>query len=53
LAFSLKAILKSKLSVSGYVKQLKGKKLNALWDWNDLLPFFVYGKQIINMVKER
>ena len=51
--FSLQALLKKKLTIKEYVIQLKGKRLNALWDKSDPIPFFMYGVLMFQMLRNR
>lgn len=51
--FSLQAIIKRKLKLKSYVTQLMGNRINALWEFGDPLPFFMYGVLLFNMLKNR
>jgi D-aspartate ligase len=51
--FSLQAILKGKLNVRKFLTTFQGKKVNALWELGDLLPFWAYGILLLKMIKDR
>ena len=51
--FGIKAIIKGVITTSEYVKSLKGQKVRAVWNWNDLMPGMIFPFMSFYIAKNR
>lgn len=51
--FSAKLIMRGDLSFRDYLKSLKGKKVNAVWSWNDIMPGLLFPFMLFYINKKR
>lgn len=51
--YSIKAIIKHRMTVSSFVKSMKGKKIHAVWNWHDLLPGLILPFMSFHILKSR
>lgn len=51
--FGLKAVSKRLITIPAYIKSLKGKKVRAIWNWDDLMPGIVFPFMSFYIAKKR
>ncbi|KGN79132.1 hypothetical protein HW49_07105 [Porphyromonadaceae bacterium COT-184 OH4590] len=47
------AIIKKHISIKEYFSSLKGKKINAIWTWNDILPGVIFPFMLLYIIIKR
>lgn len=51
--YGFKAISQGLITVPEYIKSLKGKKVRAIWSWNDLMPGIIFPFMSFYIAKKR
>jgi len=51
--FGLKNLIKRKITLKKMIKLNSGKKINALFDYDDIKPFFAYASLLLTMIRTR
>jgi predicted ATP-grasp superfamily ATP-dependent carboligase len=51
--YGMKAIHKGLITTKEYVMSLRGKKVRAIWSWNDLMPGIVFPFMSFYIAKKR
>lgn len=51
--FGLELILKGNITIKAYLKSLKGKKINAIWNWRDTMPGLIFPFLLFYINKKR
>ena len=53
IVYGFKAIIKKHISIKEYFLSLRGKRINAIWSWNDMLPGIIFPFMLFYIVKKR
>ncbi len=51
--FSLPAIVRRRFSLRDYLRSIRGEKVDALWQRNDIMPFFAYLFLSVRFLRDR
>ena len=51
--YGMKAIFKGLIAIPEYIKSLHGKKVRAIWSWNDVMPGMVFPFMSFYIAKKR
>ncbi|WP_321332896.1 hypothetical protein [uncultured Bacteroides sp.] len=53
LVFGMESIVKHNITLRNYLKSLKGRKVNAIWNWNDIMPGIAFLFLLLYIAKKR
>ena len=51
--FGVKSIIKKKITLKNYLTSLEGKKIDAIWNWNDMIPGIIFPFLLFYIAKKR